>query len=342
MALMQETKVIIHQLLTEHNPVILVDMSNHMYKFAYVFRDMSIQVGSKEIPTGNIYGFLNMLTNMRKAMPKCGIVVVPDGYDRSLKEINSEYKAGRSHDVEVHTDTNDILAMACMLPNVWVSYHPEYEADSTIYSIAKVMTRLIDKNEIQGQKVVVYSNDKDLYQCVDHNVITARKLGKGMKWLIPEESVSVGNVKDQYNGVYPEGLALFRSLTGDSSDNIKGYLRFPKKIAEVFANDYNIHHISDDEPLPDNFIKVTDEASFGFVSKVDSPRPMDAKWFKVIQEEPARLKNNYAVMKLKTYDFTIYRVDTSRGLELVRLYRLSKYAAELEALLGVSVGSSYF
>jgi 5'-3' exonuclease len=198
------------------------------------------------------------------------------------------------------------------------------------------MSKLIDKNDISDQKIAIYSNDRDLCQCIDHNTIMCKKLGKGRNWIIPSETITTGVVEEMYKGVGPRGLALFRSLTGDSSDNIKGYMRFPKKVAEVIANDYVLSN-----PVPDKE-GVLVGTKFLYPIK-ESPRDIDKKWLKVIQDEPSKLFGNYAIMRLKKYDFDVKKINNvEEASRLVRQYRMSKYASNVKTICGIDIGSSFF
>ena len=130
-------------------------------------------------------------------------------------------------------DRDLIYCLAMLHPKVRVAYHPDQEADQVMYTIAK-------KAERKGDSVVIYSGDDDMLQTLSPAVSIYRGKDKGVKKVITYESyLEDPRMIDKYKKVPVEKLPEYRSLVGDSSDNLKVLHRFPKELAVYFAMHLN-------------------------------------------------------------------------------------------------------
>jgi 5'-3' exonuclease len=315
------TKQLIFKIAHNHNSVIILDASYHMHRFAYAHKQLSINNQGVNIPTGHIYGFLKMVVYLKRKFGNPAIVICVDGYDKERKLENSGYKANRAEkEFSIHGYTNDVIKMASLISGVYVSYNNEYEADDTIYNVSRTLDTLFKKNGID-RTVYVYSSDKDLYQCVNDKIVVVKKFGSGSKWLSDAELVNVDGVREVFDGVSPDDLAKFRAICGDSSDNIKGYFRFPKAKASILAQECSI---TDDGlvPVDPNFVER--------YPKIDVH-------LNIINSDFEKFKSNYRIMKLKEYDFTLRVPETANGKELVKFYQMNSFRKELEILEGIGL-----
>lgn len=190
---------------------------------------------SSNTPSGMFFGFVRTLLSLKKRYRHFKFIVVWDGRPKEKYEIQPDYKAGRSKlSSSIWAQVDDIKSY---LSSIGIAqYRSEnHEADD-------VIATLTEQFKHKGNKVYIYSNDKDLLQLVeDGKVIVFRpKVGNSPEKFYDEEAV-----RDQF-GVSPKYLACFRSFDGDNSDNIKGVSRVPRKILAHAVNAYqNIDSIYD-------------------------------------------------------------------------------------------------
>ena len=296
------------------NCVVIVDMSYHLYRFYYTFKNLSINNNGVIIPTGHIYGFLNMICRLRRLLDKPAIILAVDGRDQERKKINYEYKLDRSsgREYNVHGTTNDILSMLGLLEGVYKSYHPDYEADDTIYSVARALDFLFTKNKID-KDIYIYGNDRDLYQAIGGKVKVVKNFGKTKNKVITgADIVDYDRVFNEYE-VYPENLAIYKALTGDSSDGLRGYYRFPKKFAAYLANNCTI---SED----------------GMVVYEDELNPSQVKHYNDVKNNYTLFWKNYCVIRPKNYLFEIVKPDSGNAHKLITFYSMNSYRKEVGEL----------
>lgn len=314
------TKQLIYNISTKHNNVIILDASYHMYRFAFAHKMLSINDNGMTIPTGHIYGFLKMICYLRRKFENPAIIIAIDGYDKERKEENSDYKANReTKEVKVHASTGDIIKMCALMKGVYISYNGSYEADDTIYNISRTMDKLFKKNNID-RNIYIYAQDKDIMQCINDKIVMIRKFGEGNKWMDKADIATIDTVKETFNGVSPDKIAMFRSIAGgDSADNIKGYMRFSKKMAAIIAEECII---TDNAIIPPN-------------NEFIDRNPNIFKYLDIINSDFDKFRSNYAIMKMKEYDFTIRIPTPGNAAELIEYYQLNSYKKELAVLAGV-------
>jgi 5'-3' exonuclease len=273
------------------------------------------------IPTGHIYGFLKMICYLRRKFDNPAIIIAIDGYDKQRKVENPEYKANReAKEVNIHAYTDDIIKMCALMPGIYTSYNGSYEADDTIYNISRTLDSLFKKNSID-RIIYIYTQDKDIMQCINDKIVMIKKFGEGKNWLTKAEIVTEDLVREQFNGVRPDRIAMFRSISGgDSSDNIRAYLRFPKKMAALIAEECSIGL---------DFIYPP----AGFCER----NPPIHKYLDIINSDYAKFKSNYSIMKMKEYDFTLKIPEPQNASELIEFYQLNQYKKELSVLAGITL-----
>lgn len=304
------TKENIMKIAYNYNDVIIMDLSYHMYRFFYAFKQLSINHNGFVLPTGHMYGVLRQVCTLKRELDNPAIIIVVDGYDKERAELDSNYKAGRSEkSYNIHNDTDKLLSMLGLMPGVFVSHHPHYEADDTIHSVAITLDKLFMKNNL-ARPIYLFTSDKDLYQSIDNNIRVLKSLGKN-KGNIMEDAVVVDieGLFNEFNGVLPGKVAEYRALLGDTSDNLKGYSRFPKAIAAMLANQAEFR---------DSCVVLEDCSD------------KTQKWIDVVNSDFGVFQKNYKMMKLKEYPFSLYTPDHSGGYDLVNLYQMNVYSRELE------------
>ena len=317
------TKKSLYDICVNHKDVLLVDLMNNLHRFNWAYRDLYVVIDNEVVPTGYLYGFLNFLISLKSKFPHCAIVLALDGRDEERVKINPEYKANRVHEVNLYESVQEIVCFCSMIKDVFTVYSPKYEADDAIYSVALTLHDLCKKKEIR-KSIYILSNDKDFFQVIRDDeyapIQEIRKFGSGKSWREKSDIVTEAVVRETFNGVGPHDIVKFRSIVGDSSDNLKGYFRFLKANAAIIA--LNFDYDEDTQEL-----KLKDGVS------------ADSKWdkfLKVVQGDMSVFVKNYAIMHMKQFDFEIEPASYTLSEEYVRpivlramLYELKSYLREI-------------
>jgi len=256
---------------------VLVDFSWLLHRSFYAY-DLSFPIGGIEVKTGDIYGVLRTISGIAHKKPTSVILLCLDGSAGARKEIDPAYKGNRedTSKAEVYRKQEEILRAACILPNVFLAYHPDFEADDVIGTLARALSGA-------GLEVVIFASDKDFYQLIGDKIRVASKLtGKTFEIVTEEEILKKLKVK-------PPHLLMFRSLTGDASDNLPGYLRLPTKLAAKIAEQFK---------TPDELLQGSPEVASleEFYKGLTKPQ---RKWVEKIQADPQTLKKNFEMMRLR-------------------------------------------
>jgi 5'-3' exonuclease len=203
-------------------PVYLVDASIYVFRAWYsVSDDFTNSAGQ---PTNAVYGFTGFLCSL---LEQTGPEHIGIAFDESLttsyrNEIYAEYKANREPAPEElkrqfawARDVSESLGLKCFAD-------PYYEADDLIGTLAEYW-------RARGHPVCVVSADKDLVQVIregDHwwDFARNRKFGRQHAF-------------EQF-GIWPEQMADFLALTGDSVDNIPGVPGVGPKTASALLSHF--------------------------------------------------------------------------------------------------------
>lgn len=174
--------------------------------------------------TGVIYGFLKSLSGFQDLFNTSNFVFCWDSNTSKRKEIYPEYKAHREReytDEEIKFDKT----FRKQMKNLRTTYLPMigfnnvfiqrgYESDDLIASICD--------NLPDGDEVIIVSSDKDLYQCIAHNI----------SFYNPQTNkiLTLQGFKKKY-GIAPHEWASVKAIAGCATDNIKGVMGVGEKIA---------------------------------------------------------------------------------------------------------------
>ena len=205
----------------------LIDGAAYIFRAYYGFgTDLT---SAKGFPTKAIFGFKNMIrTLLERNKPEYLVMVFDPKGDSFRKKIYPAYKANRSEapedlkkQFEPIFELVDLLQMPTICREGW-------EADDVIASLSRQFAEEV-------KEIVIVSGDKDLTQLVN-NTVSVYDSMKNIK-LRREE------VKNKF-GVYPEQVAEYLSLTGDSSDNIPGAKGIgPKTATDLLSQYKNLENI---------------------------------------------------------------------------------------------------
>ena len=194
--------------------------------------------------TGVMYGFLKSLSVFQDLFDTSNFVFCWDSRKSKRLELYPEYKANR-HKKDKYTDAElefyrafkeqMKLLRTTYLPTIGfgnVFVQRGYESDDVIASLASDF--LLDSCFGEGRpEAVIISSDKDLYQCISHNV----------SYYNPQTSktLTLQSFKKQY-GIVPEGWGTMKALAGCTTDNVKGI----KGVGEKRAIDFILKRLKPD------------------------------------------------------------------------------------------------
>ena len=238
------------------NKVLLIDGNSFFYRSYYA---------STHIPnyyTHNsskaVYTAIRTLKKfLLKQDPYHSIFVAFDlGKNTFRHQQFSEYKINRKKTPDDLIEQVPIFEHFLQLMEIDILKNDLYEADDLI---ATLCVKALDK----GFAVDIFSNDTDLFQLITKNVnVFVSKQGASKI-----ETINQDNFFDKFQ-LKPEQIVDFKSLRGDSSDNLPGVKGVGPKTALKLLNRYSTlesiyQHLDKLEPnLADKLIKSKENAFF--------------------------------------------------------------------------------
>jgi 5'-3' exonuclease len=231
------------------------------------------------------------------------IVFFESGHSYYHKNIDKNYKVSRKIDDLYGLDKKDkdlfyktlqanfqLIEKACnKLPRVRVVRLPNLEADFVPYYILK--RNLVKRGEGIGN--IIYSNDHDLWQCLQSDVVIFSKAGKTKK-IVKQGNVLSMLFKKETN-IPDDCLTLAMSVIGDPGDDVTGVKGIgPAKFLEIFEQ--LISMIGTMNQLYDNV--ENNRPIFNFIPKSIQNKHLR----KVVDEEVA---NNIISKNLKLVSFEL-------------------------------------
>lgn len=197
--------------------ILVLDGRHLLWRTSDAFRDLTAEVGGKEIGTGGMYGFLSVGLKIHNRWG--GMVMVaweaPDRKSNFRFELYPEYKAKKQ---ELDDDTLEMIRdmniqetrLKVMLRYMGVRQYCAVggEADDVIGRLSVTFP---------SKQVILYSGDSDLRQLVRPGVACVSPGWKGKETVYEVED----DVQNKH-GVPPRLLADLKAIAGDGSDNIPG------------------------------------------------------------------------------------------------------------------------
>lgn len=186
------------------NPLVLVDGSSYLFR---AYHSPPHLTNAEGMPTGAVYGVINMLKSLVTQFGPSHIAVIFDAKGPTFRnEMYADYKAHRPpmpDDLRDQIQPLHDIIRAMGLPLISI---PGVEADDVIGTLAK-------QASAEDRPVLISTGDKDMAQLVDKNVTLINTMTDTI--LDPE------GVQEKF-GVPPELIIDFLALMGDSADNIPG------------------------------------------------------------------------------------------------------------------------
>ncbi|HEY0664939.1 MAG TPA: 5'-3' exonuclease H3TH domain-containing protein, partial [Gallionella sp.] len=198
--------------------LLLVDGSSFLYRAFHAMPDLRNREG---MPTGAIYGVLNMLRRLRQDYRSDYSLCVFDAKGKTFRDdLYPEYKAHRPPmpgDLAMQVEP---LQQAIAAAGWRILAQEGVEADDVIGTLVQQAAR-------DGVRSIVATGDKDLAQLVNDHVTLVNTMSN--------ETLDIAGVNAKF-GVPPERIVDYLSLVGDTVDNVPGVEKCgPKTAAKWLA-----------------------------------------------------------------------------------------------------------
>lgn len=171
--------------------------------------------------TGVIVGFLRSLGSLRKRFPEAKFWVAWDGSSERRRRVYHDYKANRK--TAKFPDQEKFLREVLPFLGVRQVWNPKEEADDIIGTMVR--------GPLQNEKNLIFSTDKDFLQLVTEDTLALTPaIGSRKEILYDPEKVEAAF------GVPPRKMVQLRAFFGDTSDNLPGVPRVPKKVLKALLS----------------------------------------------------------------------------------------------------------
>ncbi len=222
------------------NRLLIVDGHNLLFQMFFGMPARIVGKNGKAIQ--GTLGFVGALLKIIRRVTPTHIVVLFDGEQYNPRnEIYSDYKANRVDYSEVSEYDNPFSQLDDIYKalDILEIKHCETTVCETDDVIAAYAFRYGVENEI-----IISSFDSDFFQLINNNVKVLRY--RGDSTIIYDKALFFEKF-----GILPEHYADYKSLTGDSADNIKGVHGVGPKTAASLINQFG-----DLENLISNYEKI--------------------------------------------------------------------------------------
>ena len=200
--------------------LLLVDGSSYLYRAYHALAPLTSPTG---MPTGALYGVLNMLRRLRLDTPHDYACCIFDAKGENFRhQLYPAYKANRP------LMPDDLRPQAEALPELvslmgWpILSVKNVEADDVIGTLAV-------NGEKAGFKVIISTGDKDMAQLVNDQVTLVNTM--------KNEKLDIAGVQEKF-GVAPNQIIDYLSLIGDKVDNVPGVDKCGPKTAVKWLQEY--------------------------------------------------------------------------------------------------------
>lgn len=207
--------------------LLLVDGSNLLFQMFYGMPSRIFNKAGK--PIHGTLGFVGALLKIiRKIQPDYALVVFDGEHHNERRDVDPDYKSNRmdySQMAEEETPFSQLPDICAALDYLGIKRMETTtcETDDIVASYA-----LRYGKEMQ---IVVSSLDSDFFQLINENVRVLRY--RGDNTLLCD----VEYIRNKF-GISPESYADFKSLTGDTADNIKGACNIGPKTAAALLSEF--------------------------------------------------------------------------------------------------------
>ena len=201
--------------------LLLVDGSSYLYRAFHALAPLTSPTG---MPTGALYGVLNMLRRLRLDTPHDYACCIFDAKGENFRhQLYPEYKANRPpmpEDLRPQAETLPDLVKLMGWPVLSVK---GVEADDVIGTLAY-------SAEQAGYQVIISTGDKDMAQLVNNQITLVNTMNN--------EKLDIEGVLNKF-GVKPHQIIDYLSLIGDKVDNVPGVEKCGPKTAVKWLQEYD-------------------------------------------------------------------------------------------------------
>ena len=246
--------------------ILIVDGSNLLFQ---MFFGMPARIYNDDgIGIWGVLGFIGALLKIIRQIAPTHMVVLFDGENNNERlAIDKNYKSNRPDYSQFPAEENPYSQLPYIqkaLRHMGIPY-----AETTDCEVDDWVAGYVYRYR-EHHKLVISSFDSDFFQLIHENVSVLRYRGKNSYFC------DVSYLRERF-GICSEQYAAFKSLLGDTADNIKGVDGVgPKRAAAL------LHTFGSLEGILAN------------VEKINSPSVKS-----VIQENRERLRRNYRLIKLE-------------------------------------------
>lgn len=211
---------------TENPKFILIDSYNIICRSYY---GLPLHYSPINMPINAVDGWLRTLINLNVTFPNHILVCAFDNISQRKVSLSPEYKSSRqSKPNELKLQIPFIKRLTTLTGIPTISIDNE-EADDILASLAYNLYNT-------ASEILIFSNDKDLTQCVNNKTFILRHnpLRNSTQNLIIEDSSAI------YTriGVKPTQIVDYLTIVGDNSDCIKGVVGVGPKTGSKLLNQY--------------------------------------------------------------------------------------------------------
>ena len=186
--------------------ILLLDSYSLLFRAHHALPAMNTVAG---VPTAGLYGFSSLVLKLLRERRPQAMALAVDSPGPSFRRARfPDYKAGRSAPPEIGQQLARLPEFAAALGVPLHAAPPELEADDVLAAAARRLAGA-------GERVLVVSGDRDLFQVVSETVEVLYVGARGGAHTLYDRAA----VERRY-GVAPERLPAMTALVGDSSDNL--------------------------------------------------------------------------------------------------------------------------
>lgn len=261
--------------------VLLVDGCNLLFQMFFGMPARIVNEQGKAIQ--GTLGFIGALLKIIRRTKPTHVAVLFDGESHNPRvDVDADYKANREDYGKVEEEENPFS----QLPDIYAAldYLKICHAETTDCEADDWMAGYVKK--YADAEIVISSFDSDFFQLISDRVTILRYRG--------ENSVlcDVTYLRDKF-GIMPESYADFKSLTGDTADNIKGADKVGPKTAAMLVNEFGGL-----------------EEIIGRAEEIKKPLIRES-----VKRNAERLRKNYRLIKLDGVDDLPFALDEMEWLD---------------------------
>lgn len=277
--------------------LVIIDGKSIFYRGYYAMPGLATKDGT---PTGGVFGFTTLSLEVIKRLKPDYVAVAwdkPKTNIRARLKIYPAYKAGRK------PAPPDFYEQIPILHNLLEAFGwPLYELDD--YEADDIMATLATQAREKNIETILITSDLDVLQCINGHV-KVYALKKGLSRI---EEFHPASFEAKY-GIEPEQYLDYKSLKGDSSDNIPGVPGIGEKTAlALLKKYYSLDEIYNNIDLIDGrihelLLKGKDSA---YLSKklatlfTDAPIKLDLKAMDINNFDATKLKEELTNLEFRS------------------------------------------